>query len=164
MWSRRIEDLIPEMQTVAIEFLKKCREAGHDVVVTCTSRTKAVQAALYAQGRQPLEEVNAIRKTVGLWSLTPEENKRPVTWTLESKHVVDHLGPGTKLHKSRALDFALRGKEKVLVWNPKIDIDRDGMPDYDECGLIAEALGLKWGGRFKSPDRPHVEWIEKEGI
>jgi hypothetical protein len=29
--------------------------------------------------------------------------------------------------------------------------------DYEEAGKIAEDLGLEWGGRWKSPDAPHIQ-------
>jgi peptidoglycan L-alanyl-D-glutamate endopeptidase CwlK len=31
-------------------------------------------------------------------------------------------------------------------------------PFYAEIGPIGEAAGLKWGGRWKTPDRPHYEY------
>lgn len=31
-------------------------------------------------------------------------------------------------------------------------------PAYDWLGPIGEACGLKWGGRWKDPDRPHYEY------
>jgi peptidoglycan LD-endopeptidase CwlK len=158
MWSRRIEDLIPDMQPVAQEFIKKCTEAGHEVVITCTLRNQAVQDVLYMQGREPLDVVNAARKTVGLWSLLPSENFKPVTWSRTSKHVADSMSDDPIKRKSLALDFAIRGKDYVLIWNPKVDIDGNNIPDYEECGGIAESLGLFWGGRWKTPDFSHIEW------
>jgi hypothetical protein len=29
---------------------------------------------------------------------------------------------------------------------------------WDQIGAIGEAQGLKWGGRFTHPDRPHFEF------
>ncbi len=40
----------------------------------------------------------------------------------------------------------------------------DGKPSWNESlpwvlyGCMAETLGLTWGGGWKRPDRPHVEW------
>jgi len=43
------------------------------------------------------------------------------------------------------------------VFGPKGEYIEDG-PDYTRAGEIAEAQGLEWGGRWKSPvDRPHVQ-------
>lgn len=43
--------LLPKVQTMANEFLAKCKEQGYDVIVTSTYRTNEEQDALYAQGR-----------------------------------------------------------------------------------------------------------------
>jgi peptidoglycan LD-endopeptidase CwlK len=147
MWSRKIDDLIPDMQPVVWTWVKLCWEAGHEVVITCTLRNQPVQDALYMQGREPIETVNAARKACGLWMLSPDENLRPVTWTKTSNHLI-----------GKAIDFAIRDKNHVLVWNPKVDIDENKVSDYEECGKIAESLGLKWGGRFSTPDFSHIQW------
>lgn len=43
--------LHPELQSVAAEFEEKCKNAGLNVLITETYRSKAEQDALYAQGR-----------------------------------------------------------------------------------------------------------------
>jgi len=114
------------------------------------------QAALYAQGRRPLDEVNSMRQLVGLWKLKEEENKRPVTWTLNSLHItcLDDQDAGND--KARAFDVAFV-KDKQFVWNLKCDINENDLNDWEEIGLIGESCGLVWGGRWKSPDRPHFQ-------
>lgn len=72
-----------------------------------------------------------------------------VTWTLNSRHL-----------KGTAFDIAILVSGKIL-WNPDLDVDKDGVPEYTEAGLIGESVGLKWGGRFKNPDAPHFELNEK---
>ncbi len=49
--SRNKSLLHPKLQEIVAEFEKKCREAGLNVLVTETFRTKAEQEALYAKGR-----------------------------------------------------------------------------------------------------------------
>lgn len=49
--SHSLDDLRPEIRPMVDGFLADCRAAGLDVLVTCTARTLAEQAALYAQGR-----------------------------------------------------------------------------------------------------------------
>ncbi|TXH46099.1 MAG: peptidase M15 [Desulfurellales bacterium] len=49
--SRRIEDLHLAMQPRVRRWLAACKDAGLDILVTCTMRTWQEQAALYAQGR-----------------------------------------------------------------------------------------------------------------
>jgi peptidoglycan L-alanyl-D-glutamate endopeptidase CwlK len=50
-------------------------------------RTEKVQAAYFAQGREPLEEVNRARKDAGLYLLTSEKQNYKITWTVKSKHL-----------------------------------------------------------------------------
>jgi len=50
-------------------------------------RTIQTQEAYYAQGRKPLDEVNAKRNMVGLYLLRSEQDNRIITWTLKSKHI-----------------------------------------------------------------------------
>lgn len=64
--SRKIEDLIPEMQTLAIAFKWAMEDAGIDFIFTCTFRSQKEQNALYAQGRTKPGNI--------------------VTWTRNSKH------------------------------------------------------------------------------
>lgn len=51
MPSRNIADLHPNLQPICRRFLQDCKEAGLDILVTCTYRSIAEQDQLYAQGR-----------------------------------------------------------------------------------------------------------------
>jgi peptidoglycan L-alanyl-D-glutamate endopeptidase CwlK len=51
MSSRSLDDLHPEIRPMVDDFLTACSAAGLDVLVTCTRRSNAEQAALYASGR-----------------------------------------------------------------------------------------------------------------
>lgn len=51
MASRSLNDLKPPAKTRAELFLKKCEEAGIDILIYCTYRDGEEQDALYAQGR-----------------------------------------------------------------------------------------------------------------
>lgn len=119
MASRKIEDLVPELQIKFTEFESAMAQAHIDFIVTCTYRSQEEQDMLYAQGR-----------TVP---------GRRVTWTRHSKH-----------NERKAFDIA-------VVKNGKISWDE---PDYNEPGAIGEDIGLIWGGRWKSPDRPHFQLKE----
>jgi peptidoglycan L-alanyl-D-glutamate endopeptidase CwlK len=44
-----------------------------------------------------------------------------------------------------------------VSWDIKADVNHDEIPDYDEAGQIGESVGLEWGGRFSTPDRPHFQ-------
>lgn len=51
MASRALTDLRPEVRPLVDAFLDACAAAEIDVLVTCTLRSNAEQAALYARGR-----------------------------------------------------------------------------------------------------------------
>lgn len=155
MASRKIEDLTPQMQQVYTKFKEKMDAAKISFIVTCTARTVKEQQALYAQGRQPVREVNVLRRMAGLPSIAEAENKK-ITWTLQSKHLTDFDDNDPNNDKSRAFDIAIV-KDKKVTWDLKADVNEDDQPDYLQAGPIGESVGLRWGGRFKSPDYPHFE-------
>ena len=159
MASRKIEDLIEPLQIQYREFADKMIERGLLFIVVCTARHVSEQRALYAQGRHCLNSVNILRAEAGLPPITEIENRCKVTWTRKSKHLVDKDHP-----KSEAFDIALKAEINGIMkvhWDVKIDSNQNGISDYLEAGEIGESVGLKWGGRFSSPDYPHYEYIEK---
>lgn len=66
--------------------------------------------------------------------------------------IVTRAKPGQSAHEAgadglgRALDFAFRGPEPFGEAHP-----------WSRIGAEAERLGLRWGGRWPHPDRPHLE-------
>lgn len=156
MASRKIQDLDPRLQEIAPVHMRLCKEAGVPIILTCTARDNMEQMALYSQGRMPLEYVNMMRTEAGIWLIGEEENKRKVTWTLKSRHVVD-LDKG---EKARAYDVALlrvvKGRNRAH-WNIKEDINGNDISDYEEVARIGESLGLVAGARWNSPDWPHFQ-------
>lgn len=154
--SRDLKELTPELLVLYQEFNIKMGETGLIHVVTCTSRTILEQMALYTMGRLPTGDVNLFRHAADLYPIGIEENKK-VTWTLNSKHVTNMFDADLNNDKARAFDIAILNKKGQTVWDIKISINDNEIPDYDEAGMIGESVGLKWGGRFSSPDRPHFE-------
>lgn len=49
--SRQIEELLPQVQTLAKAFIERCKQEGIELLITSTYRDKESQAALFAQGR-----------------------------------------------------------------------------------------------------------------
>jgi hypothetical protein len=84
------------------------------------------------------------------------ENFR-VTWTLNSKHVIrlDDADPDNDF--SKAFDIVLKDQDGKVYWGVKTNCNETGGPDYKEAGMIGESVGLKWGGRWKTPDYPHFQ-------
>jgi hypothetical protein len=101
---RRVTDLKAPVRAKLKRLKELARERGLDFIVTSTLRTQAEQFAYFAQGRQPLEEVNRLRKEAGLAPINEKENSRTVTRTLDSAHL-----------KGLAFDVAIIGKDPFKV-------------------------------------------------
>jgi hypothetical protein len=159
-------DLIVPAQEVFKVFDAAMMTAGLLYKVTCIKRTTEEQIALYAQGRQNLSVVNELRRVAGLYELTDKENKRPVTWTLKSRHLpLDASNPIVKkypvfLGKCLAWDIVIKKDFKNVTWDLKADIDKDDIPDYEEAARVGEKLGLIVGARWPKNKRdwPHFEY------
>jgi len=156
MASRKIEDLVPELQKKFYAFSAAMAAAGLPFIVTCTARTVREQLALYAQGREKLEETNHRRRLAGMPPLSFQENIRKITWTLQSKHLIDLDDKILDNDKSRAFDIAITRSGRPH-WELKADANLNEIPDYEEAGKIGESVGLVWGGRFPGQDRVHFE-------
>ena len=64
--------------------------------------------------------------------------------------IVTNAKGGSSVHeKGEAWDFVptISGEP---VWDAK-------SPLWEKCGVIAEGLGMEWGGRWKFVDKPHVQ-------
>jgi len=85
---RMLAELDPRAQPVFRTFFDLLDQAlGEDQYIFFEGRrTKEIQEAYYAQGRETLEEVNALRKNAGLYLLRSEKDNYKITWTMESKH------------------------------------------------------------------------------
>lgn len=115
-------------------------------------RSNEEQAALYAQGRHPLWDVNMLRGRAGLPPITALENKKIVT----------KARPGASEHNAnpaRAADLVIVNLRNGTnyVWDAGLDLDGDGLAEYAELGAIGEKLGLVWGGRWEMKDWGHFE-------
>lgn len=141
------------------EFQAKCKEKGHSTIITSIDRSYKEQYAYFLQNREPLFMVNQARKWANLPPISQVENRKCVTWTMNSEHVVNLDDIKLDNDKSRAFDFAILYNGKTILWDTKADVDKDNVADYDECADIAESLGLYSGRRFKHQDYPHVQVV-----
>jgi len=104
-----------------------------------------LQAALYAQGRFPLADVNKLRNALNLTALTVGENQRTVT----------NNPPGTSMHEPwPVLGLAV---DLCYAFNDPYK-EEDHTLTWDEICTLAERAGLTSGRGFKKSDRPHVQW------
>lgn len=156
MSSRAITDMTDKMVILYQKFESAMRAASIPFIVTCTARTYQEQVALYAQGRQGLAEVNALRKVARLAPITATDNRRQVTWTLASRHIINLYDGLADNDKARAFDIVLTAGGKA-TWDVKADINKNNISDYTEAGKIGESVGLVWGGRFSKQDLCHFE-------
>lgn len=140
---RSIDALRPALRGRARVFEHCMEEAGIAGGFNETGRDPLVQKAYYLQGREPLEVVNQARLEAGIWPLTPEENRRRITDTLQSAHL-----------EGRAFDWCPYRDpvKKYFDWNPPRKV-------IDIMAAVGKELGLTWGGDFKRIDgTPFFDW------
>lgn len=161
--SRDITKATPFIQSFWNELKNTVKkELGLDIFLVDVDRDWKIQRAYYAQGRDSLLIVNKLRKDVNLPLISASDNKKKITWTLNSKHITNLDDDIEYNNKSRAIDIGLKDINGKYVGNSDADINKDNKKDYYQIGLIGERIGgerIKWGGRFKSPDMPHFEEV-----
>jgi hypothetical protein len=141
---RSLNSLDPAFQPRAGEFINRLKEAALCYTVLETLRTTAVQTAYYAQGREPLEAVNAKRTLAGLWLITAEENRKVITQTMKSVHL-----------DGKALDVVPLTINGSIPWNITTQETADLWKRFGEIG---QSVGLEWGGDWKPLDRWGIGW------
>lgn len=143
MASRDLKDLHDAIEPLAREFLAKAnallkaKSATLEARIICTWRPQSEQDALYAQGR------------------TKPGNK--VTWVRQSAHNTDL--PHTPDGDAEAFDVGVFDGGRYLAGANLRELEL-----YNLLGPVGESLGLIWGGRWSTPDRPHFEragWKDK---
>ncbi|MGL4982988.1 MAG: M15 family metallopeptidase [Treponemataceae bacterium] len=145
--NKKLEDLNPELQKRLKKVFWEFDKKSIKYAVVETKRSTQTQEAYYAQGRKTLEQVNHLRKQVGLWLITDAENKKTITQTLKSRHL-----------SGNAIDLC-PVKDGKLWWNAPEQV-------WTEMGIIAEKYGVDWcaGGYGqtwgKGWDNPHFELME----
>lgn len=141
MASRRLTDLHRAAYQKAEAWRTACEAQGVDVLIYCTYRSPEEQAALYAQGREPLKGVNRLRVAAGIHTIGEHEASRKVTWAR----------PGQSWHNHKLAWDACPLVAGKCVW------DGDD-PQWAIMGEKAGELGIEWGGKWKKRDLPHFQY------
>jgi hypothetical protein len=111
-------------------------------------------------GREDLLTTNRLRKAASLPAITEDQNRRKITWTMNSKHIVNKEDTDPFNDLSRAIDFGLLDINGKYHGESQADLNGDSKHDYEQLGAIIEVKGkgkVKWGGRFG--DEPHMEMV-----
>lgn len=156
--SKKLEDLKPLVMVAALKALSELKAAGVQVVVTYTFRTAEEQAALYAQGRKPLAEVNALRAKAGLYQIKEylgkdKKNHSDNDYTVTNCDGIKKRSPhqlGTALDVVPDLD---PGEKEVPGWPALSD------PRWPVIATAFRKQGFEWGGDWEEfPDYPHYQY------
>jgi hypothetical protein len=135
-----------DFQETAIKILDEFSRAGILYHILETLREQGVQDAYYAQGREPLEKVNALRKNNGLYLLQSEKENTIATKARISNHT-----------KGIAIDIVPVYKNGKIIW----DYNNIVWLRIEEIALRLRT-DVEWGGFWKSfVDPPH--WEIKQG-
>lgn len=125
MSDRDLNHLHPDLLPLAHDFLGKCKDAGLDILVTCTYRSPEEQAKLYAIGRT--EQVDA----------------DVVTYAKPGQSEHNFMIDGVKASKAFDIVPLVHGKldwnEKSATWGEVIKIWRAGISNGNHW--------LDWYGR-----------------
>jgi hypothetical protein len=136
---RDVSRLEPRTREAAEKALAALAGVGIKVWINETLRLQSTQDCYYAQGREPVEKVNAMRRGIGLWAITDAEN-RIITHTRNSLHIV-----------GKAIDIVPVGKGGGPDWNAPKD-------KYQSIADIMKLFGFEWGGDWKGfVDCPHYQ-------
>lgn len=132
MSSRKIEDLHPELQLLAIEMLDNLKKQGLDVIITCTYRSWVEQDYLYAQGRTKGGNI--------------------VTWARGGESLHNNTLNGKPASLAFDVVPIIKGK---AYWST----DKEGVKIWQIVGLAGKNLGLEWGGDWGGFKRefPHFQ-------
>lgn len=136
---RSLDRLNPDFRQLVEVFLKRLEEEEIDCFVYESLRLPETQSAYYAQGRMPLKMVNELRRDAKLWDINEAENKKIITWTMQSKHLL-----------GLAVDI-VPVKNGKLWWNAPDEI-------WKRIAEISVACGLDAGYYWRHKDAPHHQW------
>jgi len=156
-----IKEMDPLLRYRAMEWENKMRLAGIPFIYTSVARTVQTQIALYAQGRNKLITTNQFRKDAGLPPITSSTNKKIVTWTMNSQHIINLNDNDPNNNYSHAFDFAIGTRIRVW-WNLKVDVNKNKIGDYKEAARLLNIVGLEAGYDWSNRDATHAQLSQRD--
>lgn len=163
---RNLSQATPRIRKVIDAAIPRVKdELGETIRPTFVDRSIGEQAALYAQGRDTLENVNLLRKRAGMDPISGKQNLRKVTWTMASRHITDLHDDDPVNDLSRAVDIGLfEDNGSYVDGDTKVETDRY-LAVMDVIEEVASEMldsgeidgELVFGRTFKNADIPHIE-------
>jgi peptidoglycan L-alanyl-D-glutamate endopeptidase CwlK len=159
MASRRIEDLVPEVQERAREHVLRCADAKIELLIYCTLRDVFEQGRLFRQGRtaEQIKEKSAQLRAQGFPQLAKvlDEAKG------DKGGKVTFAGPGESFHQyAMAYDCVPMVKGKP-VWGT----GGEGAALWKKVGEMGKKAGLEWAGDWtKFREFPHFQWTDGQAV
>lgn len=149
-----IKTLHPVFRMVVDQILRDMKSRGWDAVIGSGMRTHAQQAAIYAQGRKGLGEVNAMRRGSGLPPIGEADNRATVSDARpgESKH---NLTTSLLRYDRSSIDIVNGYAVDIVDRRDGWDIPKHRF--WTDLGHFAKKYGCEWGGDWKKPDYAHVQ-------
>lgn len=149
---RGTEKLFPPVAAAAGWFKQLATNNGYRIAITETLRTNAEQKALFANGRESLDKINALRKAAGM----------PAVDTTFAKQILTKAKDATQSYHGYGLAFdwvlidPVTGK---ATYDKNADFNKNKQKDwYEIAGLTREISGLESGAFWSSmPDVPHCQ-------
>lgn len=160
MASRRLEDLVPEVQDMAKKHILLCADAGFELLIYCTLRDAHEQARLYRQSRtkeqvqKKMDQLSA-RGFPALAKILKEVGPQ------KSGPKVTNAGPGESFHQyNRAYDCVpvVQGKP---IWSP----NGEGAALWAKVGKLGKKCGLEWAGEWTTfREFPHFQLTDGRDV
>lgn len=149
--NNKLSALRPELQRVYLATLPIYAEkypTGLKIGLNETARSKAVQDAYYARGRQPVAAVQALYKAAGLYAIGAAEAQQKNTNAKfgQSAHTITPLSAAFDIKTTNAagqyIDSPATCKAFWLLF---------------QAEAKSQNVAVTWGGTFPSPDMPHIQ-------
>jgi peptidoglycan LD-endopeptidase CwlK len=149
---RGLDKLFPPVASAATLLKEQAKTMGIKIQITDTLRTNAEQRALYANSREALDKINALRKLAGMSAIDATFAK---LWLTNAKDATQsYHGYGL------AFDWVLLDPTGTkAVYEKDADFNANKQRDwYEVAGLTRNIPGLESGAFWSSkPDLPHCQ-------